>query len=746
LVDEVLDRRSVALAAPDQIEEPGTLRRVDGSSVYTVAGADLYTSQRILDAERRLVVAAGRRDGSAVDESAVDLALLEMAANSTALDPGQAALVRQMCISGARLQLAIAPAGAGKTTAMRALVLAWSEDGGQVLGLAPSAAAAAVLGDQTGIRADTLAKLTWSLDHGELPDWAAAVGPATLVIIDEAGMADTLTLDTAVQFAVGRGASVRLVGDDQQLAAIGAGGILRDITHTYGALRLTELHRFAEPAEAIASLALRDGDPESLDFYLDHGRVHVGDLAKTTEDTFHAWVSDRAAGLDTIMIAPTRHLVVDLNRRAREHRLGNASVGRQVRLDDGNQASVGDVIITRANDRRLRLTATNWVKNGDRWTINHVDRGGGLTVRHTRSHRTVRLPAEYVSTSTGLGYAATIHAAQGVTADTMHGLLTGQESRQQLYTMLTRGRRANHLYLQVVGDGDPHSIIRPDTISPRTPTETLQQILARDEVPVSASTVLRQLNNPAARLFQAVQRYADSLHVAAEQLVGPQTVSELDRVDQYIPWLTDQPAWPTLRAHLLALAAETGQHPLFLHLQAAAAGRDLSTAGDMAAVLHWRLPEPASTAPGPLPWLPGIPSTLHDHPDWGAYLANRSQLITDLADQVHDHACQGDAPPIRAPSASHPSACLVGEIAVWRAANGINPQDPRPTGGSQLETLPALWKQRLDRDIARATDPPTDAKADERQAGRTLPSSYNNRQRPYQKPEPLPSGPSAPGR
>ena len=110
-------------------------------------------------------------------------------------------------------------------------------------------------------------------------------------------------------------------------------------------------------------------------------------------------------------------------------------------------------------------------------------------------------------TSTGLGYATTIHAAQGVSADTMHGLLTGQESRQQLYTMLTRGRHANHLYMQVVGDGDPHTVIQPDTISPRTPTETLQQIVARDEAPVSASTLLRELNNPAARLFQAVQRY-----------------------------------------------------------------------------------------------------------------------------------------------------------------------------------------------------------------------------------------------
>jgi ATP-dependent exoDNAse (exonuclease V) alpha subunit len=180
LVAEALDRRSIALAAPgDNIKEPDAVRRTDGSSVYTVAGSDFYTSQRILDAEQRLLTAAGRRDGTVIHESAVDLALLEMAANGTALDVGQAALVRQMCTSGARLQLAIAPAGAGKTTAMRALTLAWTEDGGQVIGLAPSAAAAAVLAEQTSIRTDTLAKLTWSLDHGNLPDWAAAVGPST---------------------------------------------------------------------------------------------------------------------------------------------------------------------------------------------------------------------------------------------------------------------------------------------------------------------------------------------------------------------------------------------------------------------------------------------------------------------------------------------------------------------------------------------------------------------------------------
>ena len=303
LVDEVLDARSVTLAAPgDGIDEPQALRRRNGSSVYTLAGAALYTSQRILDAERRS--GHRRRTPRRVSPSttAVDLALLEMAANRTALDAGRGFAGRQMSTSGARLQLAIAPAGAGKTTAMRALTLAWTQDGGQVIGLAPSAAAAAVLGEQTGIAPTPSPNSPGPYSTAGCPAGSRAFGPSTLVIIDEAGMADTVTLDTAVQFAIDRGASVRLIGDDQQLAAIGAGGILRDIKQTHGALHLASCTA-SQPRRSSSILALREGKPTALNFYLDHGRIHVG-VAKTTEDAFTAWVSDRSAGLDAIMLAP----------------------------------------------------------------------------------------------------------------------------------------------------------------------------------------------------------------------------------------------------------------------------------------------------------------------------------------------------------------------------------------------------------------------------------------------------------
>ena len=152
--------------------------------------------------------------------------------------------------------------------------------------------------------------------------------------------------------------------------------------------------------------------------------------------------------------------------------------------------------------------------------------------------------------STGLGYATTIHAAQGVSADTMHGLLTGQESRQQLYTMLTRGRHRQpplppSRRRRRPAHRHPTRHRRTRARRPRS----LQQILARDDTPTSATTLLRELSDPAARLFDAVQRYTDGLHVAAEQLVGPQIVQMLDgRADQVVPELTNEPSWPTLRS------------------------------------------------------------------------------------------------------------------------------------------------------------------------------------------------------
>jgi DNA primase catalytic core len=699
VIDAVIER-SVSIATDrDSTRDPDELRRRDGESVYHVAGSDLFTSRAILDAEQRIVAAAGRTDGAVVRDEIVDVTLLECAANGTELNTGQAGLVRSMACSGARVQLAIAAAGTGKTTAMRAFTRAWEDGGGTVLGLAPSAAAAAALGEQTGATTDTLAKLIHSIDHQN--SITSTIGRGTMVLVDEAGMADTMSLDHAISFALSRGASVRLIGDDQQLAAIGAGGVLRDIRSQQGCLQLSELMRFEDPAEGAATLALREGMTEAIGYYLDRQRVHAGDLTTQTDDVFTHWSRDRASGLDSIMLAPTRDLVADLNARARAARLaGQTAAGPVVRLADGNDASVGDAVITRNNDRRLRISATDWVKNGDRWTVTAVN-NGRMSVRHADHGLIVTLPAEYVTSHTELGYASTVHTAQGISVDTMHGLAVGHETRQQLYTMMSRGRRANHLYLVTGSDGDPHTLIRPETIHPQTATDVLEGILARDESPKSAITTAREAGSPETQLAQAAPRYTDTLHRAAEQLASLDRVHLIEQTaHDLVPGISDEPAWPALRSHLLLI--EANGRDSVRELRGAVAERELDGVDDRAAILDWRLDPTGmrSTGTGPLPWLPALPLSIAADPHWGECLTQRFARVQNLAQAVKDAATsETPSPPWAQQGAAHPDVSLLADVAVWRAANGIDPKDRRPTGRRQLQKALAIHQRHLDERI-----------------------------------------------
>jgi hypothetical protein len=301
-----------------------------------------------------------------------------------------------------------------------------------------------------------------------------------------------------------------------------------------------------------------------------------------------------------------------------------------------------------------------------------------------------------------LGYATTVHAAQGVTADTMHGIVTGEESRQQLYTTLTRGRSSNHIYVSVVGDGDPHKELQPNNIQLRTATELVEQILGRDGSPRSASTLQREQQDPAVRLGAAAARYLDALHLAAEHLAGPQLVANLDQnADRMLHGLTAEPAWPTLRGHLLLLAAG-GADPV-TELLYAAETRDLISADDQAAVLDSRIHQMNEvTAGGPLPWLSGIPDRIAADPNWGPYLRSRSQLVTELADQIRLNAA-AEAPAWAAQRHAPVPAELIADIQVWRAATQVDPSDLRPTGPPQLGRACRVFQQQLDIRLA-ATD------------------------------------------
>jgi len=756
-VDALVDRivagvlhpdRSIPLTRPDPVHvahgSPAQLRRRDGSSVYDVAGSQLYTSATVLADEKLLVAAARRRDGRAVTDRDVEMALLESVANGLHLNTAQAHLVRQMATSGARVQLAIAPAGSGKTTAMSALTTAWTASGGTVLGLAPSAVAANLLGEATGTRADTLAKLVFVIHHpGLMPRWANTINNDTLIVVDEAGMAATGDLAAVTRFALERGASVRLIGDDRQLAAIAAGGVLRDIQASVGAVTLTELVRFRDQAEAAAGLAIRTGDTTGLGFYIDNDRVHVGDLTTVTNNAYQTWTADRTAGLDSIMLAPTRDLATELNIRARTDRLTALEedqarpAGGQLRdhqdrrrntpevdLADGSAASTGDTIITRRNDRTLRTTATDFVKNGDRWTVTAAhttsdpdpDLRGALDVVHLHTGRHLRLPADYIAQHVQLGYATTVHSAQGVTADTSHTVTAGTESRQQLYVALTRGRDANHLYLNAAMDGDEHSVITPAATHPQTAQNILEQILARDEAQPSATTTARRVDDPGAALTQATGRYLDSLHTAAADLLGTDQIAALEaHADQQAPGILDSPAWPTLRGHLTLLAAE-GHDPADTFTTALRA-REIDTAADVAAVLDWRL-DPTHTRstvdpdnPPPAPWLPGIPGRLRADASWGGYLTARQELVDQATAHVREQASEltpatapGWARQLLDPHYRESHVDLLTDLMVFRAAHGVADDDTRPTGPRQPAAADRRAQVELNQRVNQAID------------------------------------------
>ncbi|GHE06918.1 MobF family relaxase [Klenkia taihuensis] len=723
VVDTIVSRAmsppmSVRLTPMREDGEPAALRRRDGASVFETADSAVHTSDAVLEAERAVIDAAGRFDGHTTPSSAVESALLIAAESGPTLNPGQAGFVRALATSGARVQVAVAPAGTGKTTALRALAIAWRAGGGTVVGLAPTAAASSVLREQLADATDTVAKFVHAAQTGiDPPAWLSSIGPGSLVIVDEAGAATTHDLAAVIATVVAAGGSVRLVGDDHQLAPIGAGGLLADLAAANGAAHLDEVVRFThaesgEPnaVEGLVSLALREGDPTALAYYADRGRLHVGDLSSCVDQAYDAWAADRTAGLDPLMLAPTRELVRELNLRARDDRLAREGTpSREVDLADGTRASAGDVVISRRNDRTLASGTASWVANGDRWTIAAVRHSGAVDAVHTATAALVTLPPDYVRNHLRLGYATTVHGAQGVTADSSYTVVAGHESRQLLYVALTRGRHTNHAFVTVTGDGDEHSAITRDGVLPPTAVEVLRRVLARNDALRSASSVIAAEDDPEQQLAAEVDRYVHSLGTAAEELVGPGGMAAIDHAaETAVPGLTDEPAYPALRADL-ALHGAAGHDAPSLLREASVDPRGLDGARDAAAVLDWRIGAPTPDGPPPpLPWLPAIPRAVSDAPTWGDYLGRRARRVHELATAIAEDAeswTPNSAPPWARPLI--PDHELVRDLAVWRAAAGVERTDPRPTGAPSSTAADLAAQQGLDDRVRRCVSEAT---------------------------------------
>jgi len=480
-------------------------------------GEEMFTSTELLQAERTLLDAAETDLPVGIHPLAVRMADRELCE----LAEDQRDATKAVLLSRRSLDVLVGPAGSGKTTTLAALADTWRLTRGDVVGLAPSASAAATLSEALGARCETAAKwmyestgdgaarraLRYGADMAVLGDptssfldrrdandrrhrlasdqdqWRLRRGQ--LVIVDEASMADTRTLAALLDQAGAAEAKVLLVGDHLQRGAVEAGGAFGMLARRGPTAELRTLWRFSHPWEARATLDLRHGDPAALDAYVQHRRVSHGTHEDMLDDALSAATDAEAQGRTVLLAAADRRTVNELNARTRAERIRMGTVRTTgITLSDGLTGGVGDRIVTRRNNRRLR-TRDGFVRNGDLWTITDVLPDGGLRVQpiNQPSGPSLRLPATYVADAVELGYATTTARSQGMTVDETHTVITAGMGREDLYVAVSRGRNLNRLYV-ATDRPDPDCLPGGETEGAR---ELLDRILATTQAETSAT-------------------------------------------------------------------------------------------------------------------------------------------------------------------------------------------------------------------------------------------------------------------
>ena len=633
ITDRVLGTQSIDITPPDLNPTFAPLTRDDGSSIYRRRESELYTSAAVLAAEDRIVAAARTRVIPAVSSevyAAVEAAYQEANPNRR-LDAGQRALARTFATSERLVAAGIGPAGAGKTTAMKVAADAVRASGGRVIGMGPSARAAAEL--SAGLDAPAFVVHDWlgareRAQAGKRIGPEYALGSGDVIIVDEAGMAGSKRLAAVIAEAERAGALVRLIGDPFQLSAVESGGALRLLANTTDVVELESVHRFRTPGEAAASLTLRNGEPDTAwTWYLDNSRVVAGTREQMVHEIFADWQGDIEAGRTALMMADDNASVAELNSLAQAYRMGAGQLdtSRTVAVREGVEAHRGDLIVTRKNSRtNLLRSGKDFVKNGDQWMITRVLDNGDVEVRHTDHGGRTVLPADYVGKYVELGYASTGHRGQGATVDTGSGLLTRRTARESAYVQTTRGRQENRLYV-VLDEG-------------MTMRDVLDTIARNSQASVSATEAIRAEQDRAWGIGQLSAEYNDA-HARALSLRYQGMARNV--LGFGAESIIAEDAWPAVE-RALRDAERAGFAPERI-LSTAFYERDFADAEDNAAVLSWRIDNHVAEARDTLRRLEeqGVSRPLRDLTD--AQLDSLAERAGERRTQALDELHRADA-------------------------------------------------------------------------------------------------------
>ena len=393
-----------------------------------------YSTRELLETERAALALVER--GLASSAPSVSAEATEATVRQTpTLTAEQTTMLRAVASSPDRVICVVGLAGSGKTTATRAVADAFRSAGIPVLGAAPTGIAAEKLQDATGVQTTTLHRLL----QQPLPD-------RSLVVVDEAGMAETRVLGPLLERIEQAQAKIVLIGDPSQLPAVGAGGLFTGIVERHGAIELGVNRRQRDLEERHALEAIRNGlGRDYLAFAEGNGRLISSDAPVRAKVRLLSdwWEAARSDLSGNIMIALRRRDVTELNALAHALMDSHGRLGRKRLTVGGAEYAAGDRIVCLRNDNFLG------VKNGSRATVEAVDRKHRtLTVATDRGDR-IELGGRYLDAGhVRHAYALTGHAAQGATAERAFVLgIGGQRLQEWGYVALSRARQETRLYV-----------------------------------------------------------------------------------------------------------------------------------------------------------------------------------------------------------------------------------------------------------------------------------------------------------
>jgi Ti-type conjugative transfer relaxase TraA len=346
------------------------------------------------------------------------------------------------------LKSVVGYAGTGKSYLLGASRQAWEESGYRVQGAALSGIAALNLSNSSGIESRTIASLFYRLDKKSLQ-----LGEQDILVVDEAGMLGTRTMERLVREVEGAGAKLVLMGDWQQLQAIEAGAPFRAIAQTHQYVALNQIRRQTTPWQVQASLELAQGlVDKALDAYRKHDHVHQFRYQyEAKEELISLWNDARMANPkeSQIILAYTRLDVKELNELARAQKRKDQGLGEDVLFSMERGArnfAVGDRVYFLKREDSLSVI------NGTLGTIRSInDKSGVLGVELDRDD--VQQKPQIVSVNTAHykhlehGYAATVYKAQGVTVDRSYVLPSKHYDAHSTYVAMTRHRKSCDVFI-----------------------------------------------------------------------------------------------------------------------------------------------------------------------------------------------------------------------------------------------------------------------------------------------------------